>query len=138
MKRLRVIGWLSLVAPAMFIIPVSSGAVGEPPKEISLSEQSVFSEEDPIQKPVVPSPAVLKLLMQTKEVRDGLDFASDAERKDPAQLFPAAKVHLSDSREADLIVAGRGSMKAPTTIGIGWYCHRVLTPESYSSPAAIP
>src|SRR5215510_8397748 len=65
--------------------------------------------------------------MQTKEVRDGLDFASDAERKDPAQLFQAANVHLSDSREADLIVAGRGSMRGADN---GWY-RLVLSPRTH-------
>lgn len=77
------------------------------------SEQTSFSENAPVQHPVALSPGVLKVLFETDQARQVLNFASDAAQDDPARLFRAAEVHLSGSDEVDLVVVGVPPMSAP-------------------------
>lgn len=73
-------------------------------------EQATFSEQYPIQRPVPIPPRVLKLLLKTEEGKQGLERATDSEKKDPTQLFRAAEVHLRAPEEIDLVVEGTLSM----------------------------
>jgi hypothetical protein len=72
------------------------------------NEQISFSEHL-VTHPVELSTDVLKLLLATKEGKQGLTFASEEERKDPSQLFIASEVHLGKKQRA-LVVLGRSGM----------------------------
>jgi len=71
-----------------------------------LAEQTSFSESAPVQHPAALSPGVLRVLFETDQARQVLNFASDAAQDDPARLFRAAEVHLTGSDEVDLVVVG--------------------------------
>jgi hypothetical protein len=69
-------------------------------------EQLYFTEEQPLQHPTTLSPDVLKVLLERKEVKEGMRFANSSEWNDPAKLFHASEVHLDGSDEIDLVVIG--------------------------------
>ena len=71
-----------------------------------IHKQTLFSEDRPLQKPTPLPEDVLKLLLSTEEVSNGLAFANGSERKNPAKLFRVAEVHLSRPDQADLVVVG--------------------------------
>jgi hypothetical protein len=116
MRCRTIFGWLGSIALALTLVNDTHAA--RRPRKRSVHEQRIFSEQYPIEKPVALSPAVLKILMGTREVRGGFDFASAGVPRDPAQLFRAAEVHLTGSRKADLIVAGVGPMRGADN---DWY-----------------
>jgi|SRR5579859_255676 len=87
-----------------FVCAGAAGAQGKKPNPIY--EQTIFSGEESFQHPVSLSPAVLKVLLKTKAAKEGLAFASDSERSNPAQLFRAAAVHLSRTDDIDFVVRG--------------------------------
>jgi hypothetical protein len=66
-------------------------------------EQTIFSDEHPIQHPVPLSRDVLAALLKTENARGVVD-GSHTDK--PAELFRAAEVHLGDPDEVDLIVTG--------------------------------
>jgi hypothetical protein len=72
-------------------------------------EQTFFGEGTALQHPVPVSPAVLKVLLRTTAAKQGLDFAS-VKQEDPAKMFRAAEIHLSNAKETDLIVLGQDWM----------------------------
>ena len=67
---------------------------------------SFFSADESLQFPASLSPEILAVLLKTRQAGEGLEFASDRERADPAQLFRATEVHLSSSEGVDLVVLG--------------------------------
>ena len=60
----------------------------------SAPEQRIFSEGEPLRRPVALSARVLQILLATPEAKEGLLFASDSQKKNPAGLFQATEVHL--------------------------------------------
>lgn len=88
------------------LVLVASAACVTRGQEVPVSEQMSFSEDAPVQHPVVLSPEVLKALFETEEARQVLNFASDAAQDDPARLFRATEVHLGRPGEVDLVVIG--------------------------------
>lgn len=81
-------------------------ALGLPGSATPPADQSSFSVDGPLQNPEPLSPEVLKVLLATDAAKQGLGFASKSQRADPAQLFRAAEVHLSQPDQADLVVIG--------------------------------
>jgi hypothetical protein len=72
----------------------------------SAPEQSIFSEGEPLRRPVALSARVLQILLATPEAKEGLLFASDSQKKNPAGLFQATEVHLDGPGEIDLLIMG--------------------------------
>jgi hypothetical protein len=77
---------------------------GQSPRPVT--EQKIFSRNARIDHPVRVPPDVLKLLLSTREGKEGMSRASDAQKQNPAQLFRAAEVHLRAADEADLVIEG--------------------------------
>lgn len=97
---------LALMATAAYVAQGQKASVGE---------QTSFSEDAPVQHPVALSPDVLKVLFETEEARQVLNFASDSTQDDPARLFRATEVHLSRADEVDLVVIGVPPMSGADT-----------------------
>ncbi|HVG92555.1 MAG TPA: hypothetical protein VNB54_13765 [Alphaproteobacteria bacterium] len=75
-------------------------------EQASSKEHIAFLSED-LFPPSAPLPyTVLQLLLKDQSVKDSIQLASDEERKNPAQLFRAAEVHLFSPKEADLLIVG--------------------------------
>jgi len=72
-------------------------------------EQTFYGEGTDLQHPVPVSPEVLKVLLRTPAAKQGLEFAS-VKQGDPAKMFRAAEIHLTNSTEPDLIVLGQDWM----------------------------
>jgi len=102
---IRVLAVLALIAFSGEI-SAPNGQQARPP-----SEQTLFSEEFPIEHPVPLSSNILKILLATKVAKSGLNFASDSETRDPAKLFEASEIHLGRPDEVDLIVMGDPPMR---------------------------
>lgn len=73
-------------------------------------EQKLFTDM-PFSHPVSLSPDALRVLLASHPAADTFDVLSDAEKRDPAQLFQAAEVHLGAPDEIDLVVIGLGKMR---------------------------
>jgi hypothetical protein len=76
-----------------------------------ISEQTFFTEDEPLQQPVTLSSDVLRVLLKTKQAKVGLEDANDSARENPARMFRAAGVHLSGSEKAGLVVIGIPPMR---------------------------
>jgi len=105
------------VLAAVFALIASAVCVAQGQKA-SVGEQTSFSEGAPAQHPVALSPGVLKVLFETQEARQVLNFASDSTQDDPARLFRATAVHLSRPDETDLVVIGVPPMSGADS---GWF-----------------
>jgi len=92
----------TLSAALSFLLIVGSlgGRVPQP------AEQTSFSEEGPLQNPGTLSPDVLNLLLATDAAKEGLPYANASQRANPAQLFRAAEVHLSQPGQTDFVIIG--------------------------------
>jgi hypothetical protein len=101
---------MGLVHRTAFALVLAVVAAGILPahgqKAHPVREQTFFSEDEPFQQPSPLSGDVLMVLLNTKEVKQGLVIASDSQRSNVAELFRAAKVHLSGPDEVDLVVVG--------------------------------
>jgi hypothetical protein len=94
------------------LVFIAGRVLGTPRQEAhSNLDQTLFSEEEPLLHTVVLTPGVLSVLLKTKEAKQGLEFANDSQRHNPAQLFRAAEVHLSRLEEVDLVVLGIPPMR---------------------------
>jgi hypothetical protein len=102
---IRILAGLALIAFSGEIL-AANGQEARPP-----SEQTLFSEEFPIEHPVPLSSNILKILLATKVAKSGLNFASDPETRDPAKMFEASEIHLGRPDEVDLIVMGIPPMR---------------------------
>jgi hypothetical protein len=91
---------LQVILLGILIVPVIQGQKNE-----VAHQQTEFSEESPIQRPVPLPPDVYKLLLQRTEVKQDLPFF-DSGPVTPDQLFTAAEIHLNSASKADLVVAG--------------------------------
>lgn len=97
--------WIAVLGFAL--VAVAAGVpirIGR--KALHVQEQATFSDDQPIQHAVPLVPEVLGELFQRDEVKEGLDLANDAQRRDPARLFRAAVIHLHTIDESDLVVIG--------------------------------
>jgi hypothetical protein len=91
---------------------------GVPGRSTQPNEQSSFSEDGPLQSPATLSPEVLRLLLATDAAKEGLPYANASQRANPAQLFRAAEVHLSQPGQTDLVIIGVCPMCGADT---GWF-----------------
>jgi len=80
--------------------------LGQPGLGAAPADQNSFSEAGPLENPVPLAPEVLKVLLETDAAKEGLAYATAAQRANPAQLFRAAQVHLSQADEVNLVVIG--------------------------------
>ena len=103
---------------AVIALVFISGVLVARQRSNPVSEQKLFLEEKPLQNPAALSPGVLNALLRTKQARLGLQFATDVEEKNPAQLFRGAEVHLGGPDEVDLVVIGIPPM---TGADNGWF-----------------
>ena len=71
-----------------------------------MAEQAKFSRNTRLEHPTPIPPDVLKLLLSTREGKEGMARATDTQKHNPAQMFRAAEVHLRAADEADLILEG--------------------------------
>jgi hypothetical protein len=88
----------------MGILAVAMAAQGQtsrPP-----AEQTKFSRASRIEHPVFLPSDILKQVLNTREGKEGMARASDAQKKNPAQMFRVAEVHLRSADEVDMIIEG--------------------------------
>lgn len=109
---------LRFVPALVLAIAVGGGSVGQGEKGSPIHEQTLFAEDELLQNRVVLSPEVIKLILQTKAAKQGLDFARDSAKSNPAQLFRAAEIHLGRPQEADLLVIGIPPIRGADN---GWF-----------------
>jgi hypothetical protein len=88
------------------VIAVAGYGQNNPPAR----EQTVFDENNSIQRPVPLPPGALKALLQRKEIKDNLREIADSDRNNLTQFFSAAEVYLSDGDQTDLVVMGKSPM----------------------------
>jgi hypothetical protein len=112
---------MELTAKAVFVavlVLAAGGVCVAQGQKAGVREQMSFSQDAPLQHPVALSPDVLRVLFETEEARQVLNFASDAAHGDPARLFRATEVHLSSPDEVDLVVIGVSPMRGADC---GWF-----------------
>ncbi len=97
-----------LVALLVLATAISISALGQTPQPVS--EQTKFSRTSRIEHPVPVPPDVLKLLLNTREGKEGMARASDLQKQNPGQMFRAAEVHLRGADEPDLVIEGVAPM----------------------------
>jgi hypothetical protein len=91
---------LALLALLVMCVPAPSAG-----KEPHPSEQVVFSaEESEVEKPVALPHDVLATLAQDEMVRNVLEDEGMLPEKIPPSWFSASEIHLSNSRDADIVV----------------------------------
>ena len=73
-------------------------------------EQARFSKSTQLENPIAIPPDVLKLLLSTKEGKEGMARATNAQKQTPAQMFRASEIHLRAADETDLVVEGISPM----------------------------
>lgn len=100
------------------VIVADGVLVAQGQKAQPVRDQTLFSEEGTLQNQVALSPNILKILLKTRQARQGMQFASDAEENKPAELFRAAEVHLGRRDEVDLVVIGVPPMSGADN---GWF-----------------
>jgi len=91
-----------LIGLVLAIVIAAQGRTSLPvhDEHISIWSEDNFPNPVPVPRPV------LILLLQDKTVKDSMDRATESERKNPAQLFRAAEIHLRSANEIDLLVVG--------------------------------
>ena len=96
---------------ALFTFVVMCAAPSAESKGSHPPEQSAFSAEDDAVKNPVPVPrGVLDILRTDEMVRNRLEDENIPGEKIPLSWFSASTIHLSNSREADLVVMARGPL----------------------------
>jgi hypothetical protein len=106
----------SLTISAFLLVGVAAAVMSaQQPRPGSGGEQAVFYQSQPILRPTALPADVLKILLDTKQAIQGLDQASDAQRRNPSLLFRAAEIHLSRRDEQDLVVVGVPPMAGTDT-----------------------
>jgi hypothetical protein len=96
----------NLMAVAFFTIGIAApGQVSKP-----VVEQARFSKTSRIEHAIALPPDVLKLLLSTREGKEGMARASDVQKQNPAQMFRAAEIHLRATDELDLMIEGISPM----------------------------
>jgi hypothetical protein len=103
--KLKTITRKLMIVCAMAITITGYGQASKP-----VPEQKMFSRNTRVDHQVPVPPDVLKLLLSTREGKEGMSRASDAQKQNPAQLFRAAEVHLHGADEADLVIEGISPM----------------------------
>jgi hypothetical protein len=84
---------------------MSFAAHGQAAASASKAQLAFLSQDSfPVSAPLPQQ--VLKILLRQQLVRDSMERASDEDKKNPAQLFRAAQVHLFNPNEMDLFVVG--------------------------------
>ena len=89
---------------AVGILAVAIAAHGQTPKPVA--EQSKFSRASRMEHPVPLPPDVLKLLLNTREGKEGMAHASDLQKQTPGQMFRVSEIHLRANDEAELLIEG--------------------------------
>jgi hypothetical protein len=107
------------MAFAIILVMASLGFPAAEREESNVAhEQTIFTEGGPLQRSVPLSADVLKVLLATKEAKQGLAFVGESQQSNVTQLFRASEVHLSGPKEVDLVVIG-----VPPMAGVdhGWF-----------------
>jgi hypothetical protein len=92
----------TLVLFALLVMCVPAPSAGKEPHP---SEQLVFSaEESEVKKPVALPHDVLAILQQDEMVRNALEDEGLPPKKLPPSWFSGSEIHLSNSRNADIVV----------------------------------
>lgn len=92
-------------------------------KALSLDGQITFYEGQPLQRSVPLSADVVRVLLETKAGKQGMEQAAKSKRTNAAQLFRAAEVHLGGPDEIDLVVIGIPPMGLAADMGWFWVVH---------------
>ena len=73
-------------------------------------EQARFSKKIQLERPAAIPGNVLKILLSSKEGKEGMARATNAQKQTPAQMFRASEIHLRAADETDLVVEGISPM----------------------------
>jgi hypothetical protein len=73
-------------------------------------EQARFSKKVQLEHPAAIPANVLNLLLRSKEGKEGMARATDAQKQTPAQMFRVSEIHLRAADETDLVVEGISPM----------------------------
>jgi hypothetical protein len=65
-------------------------------------EQTRFSKKIQLERPAAIPGNVLRLLLSSKEGKEGMARATSAQKQTPAQMFRASEIHLHAADETDL------------------------------------
>ena len=105
-------GTIAAIVILQFAFAVAAAGIlpAQGQKAGSTHEQTYFSEDERLQRPVPLPPDVLNVLLKTDEVKDNLGSASPSQRSNPSSLFRAAEVHLHAPDVIDFVVIGRSPM----------------------------
>lgn len=98
-------------ALALVLVVIDGVSVTRGQEVHSIHEQNSFHEDEPLLHAVPLTPKVLSVLLKTKWAKQGLEFANDSQRDNPAQLFRAAEIHLTRWDDVDLVVIGIPPMR---------------------------
>jgi|ERR1044071_859267 hypothetical protein len=99
----------ALILLALLVMCDAATSVG---KSSHASEQMVFSaEESEVKKPVALPQDVLAILKHDEMVRNALESENISVERIPLSWFSAGRVHLSNSRDGDLVVMGIGPLR---------------------------
>src|SRR5271165_3925409 len=99
---------MTAISRAVFVCFLAAVGVfvAQGQKAKPVHEQTVFREDKPFQHTVPLPPSVLQVLLQTEEIEEALNYASQEQQDNPAQLFRAAELRLGGPDEVDLVVVG--------------------------------
>jgi hypothetical protein len=71
----------------------------------ALREQTTFSGDEPLQRPVALPTPVLKMLLDTEKGKQALE-AENPDESAPSKWFHATEVHLAQPGQIDLVIVG--------------------------------
>lgn len=79
-------------AGALALALVAAGvAVWLLPSHRAIAEQTDFSEDEDLQKPIALPPETLNVLLKLDSIVDAMDSASESEKRNPSLLFTRQK-----------------------------------------------
>jgi len=87
------------------------------------NEQLVFSaEDDSVKHPVAMPKEVLAILQKDEMVGNALENEQTSAEKIPPDWFSASAIHLSNSRQTDLVVMARGPLAGANVVTFWVFC----------------
>jgi hypothetical protein len=96
----RIHRYIATTVFVTFIAAQGQATLSAPDDRIAFLSEESFPHSVPL------PPSALKVLLRDESVRESMERASDAEKRDPARLFRAAEVHLFGPNETDLFIVG--------------------------------
>ena len=92
-----------------FFLAATMAAHAQAAKPV-VAEQARFSKKLQLERPSAIPANVMKLLLSSKEGKEGMARATAAQKQTPAQMFRASEIHLRAADETDLVVEGISPM----------------------------